>query len=376
MARHDHRQPVLRAGTRHRARRRWPAQRSGELRVAQRLPGRDLHQRLPHALLEGGADQFDVQARGLPGQHLRDLAHARGEEFVAAFLHARQARLRELGAQSGFERGGIVAERDRAQPAIGGRHQRLPERGVYQRPADLQPFAATPVGARRHAEARGAVLVHAAGGPITSLEQRAGDVAIAAQLALEGGEFPLRAEFGGTQSEGGAEAALQMRRTQSHARAQLLKGVIPALQHSPRLLQPDVHVLHGRDYPPGLFGSLSGSCPRVTRRPSRAAGGCGYRWSPRREPLLPTQWRAGGHPARPPAIPTPPDVTRGPQDFGGCERVAAEVGYSPGKSARIRLPQQIAWTPQRLVTSGGWGCSGARPGMAERAGLSWQDAAY
>ena len=81
-------------------------------------------------MLEGSADQLDIEYAGAAGEQVGDLAHARGEEVVAAFLDAAQLRGREFRAQAGFERGRIVAERDRAQAALGGGDQGAAKPGV------------------------------------------------------------------------------------------------------------------------------------------------------------------------------------------------------------------------------------------------------
>ena len=101
MAGHHDRDAVVRAGTRDRARALRRAERRRELRIAAGFAARDLHQRIPHLLLERGADQVDVDvAPACRRARRRRRARAARGIRRGRRRRARSVRLREFRAQA------------------------------------------------------------------------------------------------------------------------------------------------------------------------------------------------------------------------------------------------------------------------------------
>jgi hypothetical protein len=238
----DERDTVVGAGAgdgAHRARR---SDRRGELRVRPRLPVRDLAQRAPHPLLERRAAR--VQREGEPAagavevfgdreQPLAELApRAVSRVAVRAFadVHPLAGGVRELGGEGALELRIVVAERDGAHAALGGRHEHSTDGARGGRVADVRTTPPAPVGRRRHAQVHVRSVVGTAARAVARVERCTTHGGAAAELRLE----PLGAQGSrvslGRHAHQPLEGALQVvrahpRHARQHVESHRLVGV-------------------------------------------------------------------------------------------------------------------------------------------------------
>src|SRR6185436_5771876 len=140
------------AGRGHRARGAGLSDAPRDLRVADRLAGRDRAQRLPHAELEGRAADVERQVEAERG--LLDEADDRRHPALEAGVAARERGLREAILQRAHEAVGVVTECDRAHAHLGGRDEHRAQRALPHREADRRARAARTRRARPHPEPR------------------------------------------------------------------------------------------------------------------------------------------------------------------------------------------------------------------------------
>jgi hypothetical protein len=136
MAGNCHRQRIGRAGLRHRTRRFRRTNARGDLRITRRRAGIYVAQCLPYAPLErrtsGVQRQVELRGRGRFDQS----HHLRRDRRESGGVLAQPGNGESL-AQPAFQRGGIVAEQDRADPALAGGDENLSQRTLRDRIADV-----------------------------------------------------------------------------------------------------------------------------------------------------------------------------------------------------------------------------------------------
>ena len=109
------------------------------------MPGRDLAQRLPDALLEGGAAHVERQVEA--ERRRLDEAHDLGDQLLEIGIAADQLRAREAVLEIAHKRVRIVAQQDGADALVALRHQDRAERALADGEADLGVRAAGAVAA-------------------------------------------------------------------------------------------------------------------------------------------------------------------------------------------------------------------------------------
>jgi hypothetical protein len=160
------------------------------------------------------------------------------------------------------------------RPRFGGSHQRLADSLYRGWSSDFQALAAAAVVAGQHAELRGAVLVHAAGGAVAGFVQRAGDIAVRAQFALERGELALRAVFGRAQTERGAEALLQGGCAEAGGGGERLQAVVAFIEQAAGVVEAGSRAMAGMAVTAFMAQRLR--APEGARYPNLAAALSGF----------------------------------------------------------------------------------------------------
>ena len=192
MAGDRHRQRV---GARTPARPRAPTSARRSARRSRRssrvLPGGNLAQRLPDALLERGAAHVQRQIQAEP-RRLDQADHLRHELFEAA-VAADQLGARESILQIARQRVRIVAEQDRADAPLAGCDQDRTERAFADREPDLACRRRRRDSATASCPALVGFRVKAAVGVVAGVVDRLGDRA----APFEPGAHPARAMRGG-----------------------------------------------------------------------------------------------------------------------------------------------------------------------------------
>ena len=130
----------FRAGVRHRAHGLRQADALRDLRVGHSRTGRDLAQRLPDALLEGGAAHIERQIE-TEGRRFDEADHL-GHPLLEAFVPADQRRLGKAVLEFAHQRLGSVAEQDGADALAGGGDEDGAERAFADGEADRGPGSA------------------------------------------------------------------------------------------------------------------------------------------------------------------------------------------------------------------------------------------
>src|SRR4029079_4850031 len=126
----------------------WPAQFPGDGLVGAGLSGGNSPQRVPYSVLEVGARYIERKHR-IPSP-VKAVNHLVGVRLECSIISL-QPRLRKLSSKSSLQVGGVVAQHDAAEPAIGGRRQQLADRREHHRKADPEASTSSAIHAGSHA---------------------------------------------------------------------------------------------------------------------------------------------------------------------------------------------------------------------------------
>jgi hypothetical protein len=216
MAGDDDGHAVVRTRAGYGAHRAGLADRRRDLAVRARLAVRHAAQRFPHLQLErGGAEvERELDRRRAPFEMIDDRHHRLSERRI---VRAADRRVRQLIAQAPLERFLRVAERHRADAAVGHGDEECAEGGRDGREADEHVASAVAISPRRHAEPRVRLRVEAAARTVSGFVCCGGHVRSLLQLCAQplgaaGGEVLLRRD-----ARLLAEHALQVMRTHAGA---------------------------------------------------------------------------------------------------------------------------------------------------------------